>query len=109
MGASVQIETINQPESNNPFFVDHGNPKATGGPTTTDARRTTLGPGFCSHSQHPADILTNASFVTRFLAEAALHIHNDGPNPGLSENGAQGLYYILNAVEETINEAVNRL
>ncbi len=100
MGAPVQIETIDKPEANNP----RNNSPTAGGPTITG-----VGPGFCFRSQHPADILTNASFVAHFLSEVVLHIHSDGADPGLSENGAQGLYCILSAVEDTINEAVNRL
>ena len=63
---------------------------------------------FCP-TNHPADILTNAAFVTRFLAEVSLHIHSDGRDPGLSEDAAQGLYCILNAVENTIQDAIGRL
>lgn len=62
-----------------------------------------------SPTNHPADILANAAFVTRFLAEVSLHFHCDGRDPGLSEDAAQGLYCILNAVENTINDAVTRL
>lgn len=57
----------------------------------------------------PADILSTVALVTHFLAEVAVNLHNDAVNPGLSEDGAQGLYFILSAVEDSINEAVNRL
>lgn len=73
------------------------------------ASQVTLGPGYCFRSRHPADILTNASFVVRFLAEISLHLHDGGVDPGLSQEGSQGLSCILSAVEDTINEAVNSL
>ncbi len=57
---------------------------------------------------HPCDILANTASVTHFLAEVAIHVHSDGLNPGLSEEGAQGLWCILTAVENSIQAAIER-
>lgn len=62
-----------------------------------------------SHLDHPCDILANTASVTRFLAEVAIQLNSDGPNPGLSEAGAQGLWCILTAIENSIQAAIERL
>ena len=58
---------------------------------------------------HPADLLATAAFVIRFLAEVSPHLHSDGPDCGLSSSASQGLFNILVAVENTINDAAARL
>lgn len=67
------------------------------------------GPILESGSATPEDLLGNAAFVVRFLAEVSPHLRGDGLDPGLSEAGSQGLYWILSTVESTINEAINRM
>ena len=62
-----------------------------------------------SPTSNPVDNLSVAALVTRFLADISVHIHGDGSSDGISQDGAQGLYYILRTVEETIQDAVERL
>lgn len=66
-------------------------------------------PSFASPTDTPADLLNNAAAVVRFLADVAGAIGGDGGSPGLSEHGSFGFLLILNGVENTINEAMNRL
>jgi len=65
---------------------------------------------FVFGSQNPVDLLSNAASVTRFLAEVAPFVI-ESPQSGvyMSEAGINGLVLILLAVENTINEAANRL
>jgi hypothetical protein len=64
---------------------------------------------FAFGSDNPADLLVNAAAVTCFLGNVAVNLHNEGREPGISQEGCQGLCQILAVVENTINEALNRL
>lgn len=66
-------------------------------------------PTFSSSTDSPADMLNNASAVVRFLADVAGAIGGDNGLPGLSDHGSFGFLLILNGIENTINEAVNRM
>jgi len=67
-------------------------------------------PTFAHDKADPVGILENAANVTRFLAEVAPFVI-ESPQAGayVSEAGINGLVLILLAVENTINEAANRL
>ena len=62
-----------------------------------------------SPTNHPADILATVASVTHFLSECSHAFADEGPNLGLSEDGANGLCYILSAIENTIQDAIGRL
>lgn len=62
-----------------------------------------------SPTHHPADILITVASVTHFLAECSHAFADSGPHLGISEDGAQGLSYILTAVENTIQAVIERL
>lgn len=55
------------------------------------------------------DLLEKAGSITRFLADIAPLLHDQGPNIGLSERGASGLYHILCDVETMIEDAAARI
>ncbi len=58
----------------------------------------------------PDDLLGNAANVIRFLSEVTESmVGNQEGRLGLSKTGALGLYLILKAVENTINEAKSRI
>lgn len=55
------------------------------------------------------DILDAASCITRFLAEVAPAIHSERPGIELTEKGSQGLFLILDTLENTIEAAAKKL
>ncbi|GEM_PF-3510172 len=68
------------------------------------------GPSFADPSAHPADTLSRAAAVIRFLAEVTPALNSDTPdNPGLSETGAHGLFLVLDTLENTISQAADRI
>jgi hypothetical protein len=60
-------------------------------------------------NDHPADLLSSAAAVTRFISETAGSFSFEKNDLGLSEEGANGLVIILHGVENTINLAIERL
>ena len=68
------------------------------------------GSSFADPSAHPADTLSRAAAVIRFLAEVTPALNSEGPdNLALSEAGAHGLLLVLDALENTINQAADRI
>lgn len=57
----------------------------------------------------PADILTAASAVSRFFYDIAPHLKAENDGCTLSEKGAYGMMLIFEALERSIDAAVDRL
>lgn len=72
-------------------------------PSNQEVKRRT---SFVSSIDGQADILVNAACVARFLAELAPAMIPVGTNSGLSEDGCHGLGMILDALGNTIDEAL---
>lgn len=61
-----------------------------------------------SQSQHPVDILEEASSITCFLVDVAPYFGENKTDLGLSEKGAQGLYCILVHLDGMIKMAIEK-
>ncbi|HHO49274.1 MAG TPA: hypothetical protein ENN06_12635 [Desulfobacteraceae bacterium] len=64
---------------------------------------------FAQGSEQPLDLLRNAADVCRLLADLAPAMVQVNGLPGLSVASANGLALVLDAVETTIAEALERL
>ena len=64
---------------------------------------------FATPDASPADILTSASAVSRFFYEIAPHLRSEMGGCGLSEKGAYGMMLIFEALERSIDAAVDRI
>ena len=63
------------------------------------------GPLLAYGSEHPSDLLDNAACVIRFLADMSV----GEENLALDDRSAHGLFLILQAVENTITTARDKL
>ncbi len=60
-------------------------------------------------ADHPADMLQGAAYVTSFVKELSSHFIESDRETGLSQDGINGLFLILQGIEDTIRTAAEKL
>jgi hypothetical protein len=60
-------------------------------------------------SDNPADMLQGAAYVTSFVKELSAHFIESDTASGLSAAGINGLFLILQGIEDTIRTAAEKL